>query len=347
MSFTFNGTSSRWHASNPPVITGANSGLIFGKRTVDGNFDLWLGLHDADGVGKLGIETMDAVFGNKVSWYNGSNGSWALDMLVADGWCAFGWSVAAGFARLRFHKWSAADGFQHEDGLVDNGAAGSARGGTFRVGDWEGGDWLHGKVTAQAIWARQMSDVEWEGLVTAASVDALENSQPARCYAFKGASALGDIAGSDAPEILRENVTEDTGDDFPDFDFVLSPPTLAPLNTTAPSLSGLQEVGETLTCDRGAWLRQPHTFAYQWLRNGDVIAGATAQTYEQTTRDGGQEVTCRVTATNIIGSTVAVSDVADPPRPQPTSMSLLAKDGAWTARGRYVAVDGFWVALEG
>ena len=45
-----------------------------------------------------------------------------------------------------------------------------------------------------------------------------------------------------------------------------------------PTITGTVKVGETLTAHTGAWDPQP-TFSYQWLSNGQPIAGATSSTY--------------------------------------------------------------------
>ena len=60
-------------------------------------------------------------------------------------------------------------------------------------------------------------------------------------------------------------------------------------------------MGSTLSCTTGTWSNSPTSYAYQWLRNGGGISGATSSTYVTVTADGGTSVSCRVTATNAIG----------------------------------------------
>lgn len=83
---------------------------------------------------------------------------------------------------------------------------------------------------------------------------------------------------------------------------------LAPVNTTAPVVSGAGTVGQTLSCTMGNWQYAPTSYAYQWLRNGNVIAGATASTRLLVAADSGTSVSCRVTATNAAGSTPVTSN---------------------------------------
>jgi len=90
-------------------------------------------------------------------------------------------------------------------------------------------------------------------------------------------------------------------------------PTGAPVNTTLPSISGSPLVGSTLTTTNGTWIGFPSpTFTYQWLRNGLVIVGATIITYVTRVADVGQQITCRVRGTNIIGFSEAVSNIIIP-----------------------------------
>jgi hypothetical protein len=76
----------------------------------------------------------------------------------------------------------------------------------------------------------------------------------------------------------------------------------APILITQPSVSGLSPVGSVLTSTTGTWTNTPTTYAYAWLRDATVIAGATAATYTTVAADKGHEVSPRVTATNATGS---------------------------------------------
>lgn len=79
-----------------------------------------------------------------------------------------------------------------------------------------------------------------------------------------------------------------------------------PANTAAPMISGSATVGATLACDAGTWTYSA-SFAYQWLRDGGTVAGATSATYATGPDDSGHAVACRVTATNAAGSVAATS----------------------------------------
>jgi hypothetical protein len=82
----------------------------------------------------------------------------------------------------------------------------------------------------------------------------------------------------------------------------------APSNTVAPVVSGTATVGSTLSCTTGTWTNSPTSYAYQWLRGGLSISGATSATYLLVAADGGTSVSCRVTATNAAGNTSIASN---------------------------------------
>lgn len=79
-----------------------------------------------------------------------------------------------------------------------------------------------------------------------------------------------------------------------------------PANSVLPAITGTATVGQTLTCSSGTWTKSP-TFAYQWLRSGVAIAGATASTRVLAGADEGATMSCTVTATNSGVSTSATS----------------------------------------
>lgn len=83
-----------------------------------------------------------------------------------------------------------------------------------------------------------------------------------------------------------------------------------PTNTTAPTLSGTETQGSTLTCTSlaGHWNNHSNgtlVLSYQWTRSNDGagageadIAGATSSTYTLQAADVGKYIRCRVRATN-------------------------------------------------
>jgi hypothetical protein len=93
----------------------------------------------------------------------------------------------------------------------------------------------------------------------------------------------------------------------------------APVNTALPVVSGTPTVGSLLSCSNGSWTGEneltlavgwPLTtpFAYQWLRDGGPIAGATTAAYVVQAVDVGHGLMCEVTATNDAGHASAKSN---------------------------------------
>lgn len=74
------------------------------------------------------------------------------------------------------------------------------------------------------------------------------------------------------------------------------------VNTVAPAISGTAQEGQTLTASPGTWTNSPISYAYQWLRGGSAISGATGSTYVPVTADVGSTITVQVIATNAGGA---------------------------------------------
>jgi hypothetical protein len=90
-----------------------------------------------------------------------------------------------------------------------------------------------------------------------------------------------------------------------------------PADTQAPQLTGTAAVGQPLSCSAGSWTGTPApTFAFQWLRDGSAIAGASTDSYIVQAADQGHAIVCKVTATNKAGEASAESAADDvPPEP--------------------------------
>ena len=100
------------------------------------------------------------------------------------------------------------------------------------------------------------------------------------------------------------------------------------LTAGSPTLTGEAVVGGMLTAQPGTWTPTP-TLAFQWLRNGEPIAGATSAQYSPTAADAGTAVSVRVTATrdgytsrSASSSTRIVQRAAAPTPPPPTPQTF-------------------------
>src|SRR5690625_72312 len=83
----------------------------------------------------------------------------------------------------------------------------------------------------------------------------------------------------------------------------------APTYSVPPVVSGLHQIGQVLAVSQGAWESEnPMQFEYQWLRNGEPIAGATDQNYTLVDDDLFDMISVRVTASSLGGSTSVETD---------------------------------------
>jgi hypothetical protein len=84
-----------------------------------------------------------------------------------------------------------------------------------------------------------------------------------------------------------------------------------PVFTAAPMISGVAQVGQTLTSDSGT-IRNGSVTGRQWKRGGADIAGATGATYVCQAADVDSVITVEVTATNQLNTRNAVAATTAP-----------------------------------
>jgi hypothetical protein len=127
-------------------------------------------------------------------------------------------------------------------------------------------------------------------------------------------------------------------------------PLTAPSNTSAPTISGTAQKGQTLTATTGSWSGNPSpSYTYQWqdCTSSDCsnISGATGSSYTLKASDVGDTIDVVVTATNSVGSGSATSAktgaVTVPAPPSNTAVpvisgtaqqgqTLTTSNGSWT-----------------
>ncbi len=120
-----------------------------------------------------------------------------------------------------------------------------------------------------------------------------------------------------------------------------------PAATSAPTVSGTPQAGQTLSLTVGLWTGSPTAFTYQWRRCSAVatqciaIVGAASSTYTLTPDDIGATISPVVTATGRGGSTSApaqtTATVAAAPVPAAVPGSAVVVAGA---AGAVSTVDG-------
>jgi hypothetical protein len=120
-----------------------------------------------------------------------------------------------------------------------------------------------------------------------------------------------------------------------------------PSATAAPALSGIAAVGQQLTTTAGSWNTQA-SFGYQWLRcladgtGCTTIPGAASATYVAAGVDGGHRLEARVSATNVVGTTQALSSLSAVVIAVPRIATAPRISGRSRVGRRLTATEGTW-----
>jgi hypothetical protein len=111
---------------------------------------------------------------------------------------------------------------------------------------------------------------------------------------------------------------------------------------TTPTISGSATVNQTLIADAGSWTPGA-TLAHQWLRDGDVIAGATASTYDVVVGDEGAELSVRITGSlDVYNPTTLTSAATNPVQLQALTSATPTVSGTSEVGQTLTASAGTW-----
>lgn len=138
------------------------------------------------------------------------------------------------------------------------------------------------------------------------------------CVAILGAtSATYSLTAADGGHTIRSTISAQNA--AGSSAFVTTGPTAVviplPAATAPPVVSGVALIGKQLSTTSGAW-NTPASFTYQWLRCSPAgtgctaIPGATSSSYVAAAADAGHRLQARVSATNVVGTTQALSDLS-------------------------------------
>jgi hypothetical protein len=173
--------------------------------------------------------------------------------------------------------------------------------------------------TTRAGSTLRVSNGSWANNPTAFSYQWYRCDNPGKtnCQPLNGANSRNyRLTGGDAGHTIYASVTASnrdgsaTGASDPVGPVAAN---AAPRNTSAPSIAGNPQVGQTLTANEGGWNNAPTSFRYQWLRcdstgnNCGAIGGATSRTYAVSSDDVNATLRVRVVARNSRGSDTATS----------------------------------------
>jgi hypothetical protein len=123
----------------------------------------------------------------------------------------------------------------------------------------------------------------------------------------------------------------------------------APVNTSAPTITGTVSVGSLLSASVGVWSGSPTSYSYQWqycsadMSSCADIIGYTSSVYTPVPADAGGRDRVKVTATNAAGSSVAYSSPTAVVAPGvPTLVSAPTIAGQPVVAGTLTASTGAW-----
>jgi len=118
----------------------------------------------------------------------------------------------------------------------------------------------------------------------------------------------------------------------------------APVNTAVPTITGIAQVGNTLTATTGTWTGTP-TYTYQWINNLFVLLG-TASSYTVVSGDIGKTIYCQVTATNTDGrvsaNSVSTAAVTTPSNSAPVNTAAPVITGTPAVGQTLTTNTGTW-----
>ncbi|MFT4214405.1 MAG: hypothetical protein QM622_06470 [Microbacterium sp.] len=114
-----------------------------------------------------------------------------------------------------------------------------------------------------------------------------------------------------------------------------------------PKVSGTAKVGKKLTAVTGSWSPKPG-FAYQWLRNGKAISGATSSTYTLKSADAGKKISVKIVAKKSgYASVTKTSAAVSVPLQAFSKVSKPKVSGTAKAGKKLTAVTGSWSPTPG
>jgi lysophospholipase L1-like esterase len=177
--------------------------------------------------------------------------------------------------------------------------------------------------TPQAGQTLTTSNGSWTGAPTGYTYQWQScNGMGSGCFSIAGATGPTYLVqSSDVGRRLRVSVT--ASNDYGSAGPVNSATTAVvtanlgvPVNTGLPVVSGVAQVGQTLSSSTGSWTNSPTSYSYQWQScdsagaNCVAIAGATASSYLVQAGDVGHTLRSTVVASNAAGSSSPASSAA-------------------------------------
>ena len=173
----------------------------------------------------------------------------------------------------------------------------------------------------------------------------------ANCVSIGTGAATYVVVAADAAKTIRVDVTgTNASGSSTARSAATSAVTSPPVSTAAPGVTGLTQVGATLTASNGTWTGFPApTFTYQWRRcdaatgNSCVdIALATGSTYVPIVADAGLKLRVAVTGTNSTTAVTATSAATNTITVPPSNDTPPSITGSAAVGSTLTADNGTW-----
>ena len=157
--------------------------------------------------------------------------------------------------------------------------------GTAQVGvllSGNSGNWSNAPTSYSYVWAVAGTTVSTSPSYTPVTADAAKSGN----YTVTATNGAGSTAATSVA-----------------FGPITAAAAVAPVNQTAPAITGTPQVGVLLSGNTGTWSNSPTSYSYVWTVAGVTVA--TTSSYTPVTADASKSGTYAVTATNAAGSTAA------------------------------------------
>jgi len=126
----------------------------------------------------------------------------------------------------------------------------------------------------------------------------------------------------------------------------------APVDVTAPTVTGSAARGVALTASQGTWSPPGSSYTYQWQRSTNAgsswsnIAAASSSTYTPALADEKAEIRVAVTAVNPYGNVTAVSAATAPVKTSPPNNTTTPTvSGTIKLGSKLTATSGSWAGI--
>jgi YVTN family beta-propeller protein len=115
---------------------------------------------------------------------------------------------------------------------------------------------------------------------------------------------------------------------------------VAAVTGLAPTITGLAQVGQTLTAHEGTVDPADAALTYQWSQNGNPINNATASTYKLKAAQAGKAITVTITASKSPLDPQTATSTATPNVREKVDSPQVKLDGSTVTHGSSVGIHG-------